>query len=195
MALEKVGRLSVIRGGVPIPSNASFPISTKESAMRRSVALLGAFALFVFLGTGKVRAQEEAVAQDKIPKAVMNALLAKFPKAKIDKCTKAKEGNDIVYDIEFKQEGRNCEADIKENGTYINYEKAIGVKELPKAVRNAIETRYPKSSLKEIMEETEVNGKDEKLSAYEVVLATADKKEVEVRVSPEGKILEDTGAK
>ena len=36
-------------------------------------------------------------------------------------------------------------------------------------------------------------GKDEKLSAYEVVLVTADKKDVEVRVSPDGKILEDTG--
>jgi thiosulfate/3-mercaptopyruvate sulfurtransferase len=52
----------------------------------------------LFIGTVEVRAQEEAVPQDKIPKAVMDALLAKFPKAKIDKCTKAKEGNDIVYD-------------------------------------------------------------------------------------------------
>ena len=45
------------------------------------------------------------------------------------------------------------------------------------------------------MEETEVRGEEEKLSAYEVVLETADKREVEVRVSPKGKILEDTGAK
>lgn len=44
------------------------------------------------------------------------------------------------------------------------------------------------------MEETEVKGKEEKLSAYEVVLETADKKEVELRVSPAGEILEDTGA-
>ena len=162
--------------------------------MRYSVVLLGAFALFLFIGAAKVRAQEEVVPQDKIPKAVMDALLAKFPKAKIDKCTKAKEGNDVVYDIEFKQEGRKCEADIKENGTYINYEKAIEAKDLPKAVSDAIGKKYPKATLKEIMEETEVKGNEEKLSAYEVVLVTADKKEVEVRVSPEGKILEDTGA-
>jgi hypothetical protein len=163
--------------------------------MRRPLVLLGAFALFVFPGTGKTRAQEEAVSVDKIPKAVMDALLAKFPKAKIDKCVKEKEGGDVIYDIEFKQEGRNCEADIKENGTYINYEKAIQANALPRAVRGAIEKRYPKSTMKEIMEETEVNGKSEKLSAYEVVLTTADKKDVEVRVSPDGKILEDTGAK
>ena len=43
------------------------------------------------------------------------------------------------------------------------------------------------------MEETEVKGKVEKLSAYEVVLQLADGREAEVRVSPAGKILEDTG--
>src|SRR5262245_54327498 len=162
--------------------------------MRRSVILLCALAFLFFAGTSHVRAQEEVVPQDKIPKAVMTALLGKFPRAKIDKCTKAKEGEDVVYDIEFKQDGRKCEADIKENGTYINYELAIDAKDLPKAVRDAIEKKYPKATLKEIMEEKEVHGKEERLSAYEVVLVTAEKKELEVRLSPEGKILEDTGA-
>jgi dienelactone hydrolase len=163
--------------------------------MHRSVLLLGAIALFVVVGTRSVRAQEEAVPLDKIPKAVMEALLSKFPKAKIDTCTRAKELGAIVYDIEFlQQNGRKGEADIKENGTYINYEKQIDAKALPKAVRDAIEKRYPKSTLKEIMEETEVTLKNERLSAFEVILATADRKEVEVRVSPDGKILEDTGA-
>ncbi len=161
--------------------------------MCKPVVLLTAFTLFLFVGTAEVRAQEEAVPPDKIPQAVMDALLAKFPAAKIDKCTKAKEGEDIIYDIEFKQEARKCEADIKENGTYINYEKAIQATVLPKAVRDAIDKRYPKATLTEIMEETEVKGNDEKLSAYEVVLVTADKKDAEVRLSPDGKILEDTG--
>lgn len=162
--------------------------------MHQIVVLIAVLALVAFVGTG-LRAKEEPVPVDKIPRAVMDALLAKFPKAKIDKCTKAKEGGDIVYDIEFKEGDRKCEADIKENGTYINYEKAIAAKDLPKAVKDAIEKRYPKSKMTEIMEETEVKGKDEKISAYEVVLETADKKEVEVRVSPEGKILEDSGEK
>jgi hypothetical protein len=163
--------------------------------MRQSVVLLGLFGLLFIVAFRELRAKEEPVPQDKIPKKVMDALLAKFPKAKIDKCVKEKEGDDVVYDIEFKQEGRKCEADIKEDGTYINYEKAIDAKDLPKKCRDAIDKKYPKATLKEIMEETEVKGKDEKLSAYEVVLVTADKKEVEVKVSPEGKILEDTGDK
>jgi Putative beta-lactamase-inhibitor-like, PepSY-like len=162
--------------------------------MRQKFVLFGAFAIFLFIGTSAAQAQEESVPQDKIPKAVMDALLAKFPKAKIDKCTKAKEGDDVIYDIEFKQEARKCEADITEKGIYINYEKAIERKDLPKAVIDAVEKRYPKSTLKEIMEETEVKGKEEKLAAYEVVLLSAKQEEVEVRVSPQGEILEDTGA-
>ena len=162
--------------------------------MCQSVVLLGAFALLLF-GTAEVSAQEQAVPQDKIPKAVMDALKVKFPQAKIDKCHRAKEDNAVVYDIEFKEGERKCEADIKEDGTYINYEKAIAAKDLPKAVKDGVEKKYPKSTLKEIMEETEVKGKEEKLSAYEIVLDTAEKKEVEVRLSPDGKILEDTGEK
>src|SRR5438874_9016882 len=119
--------------------------------MHRRV-VLGALAFILFAGTATVRAQEETVPPDKIPKAVMNALRTKFPKAKIDKCTKAKEGNDIVYDIEFKQEGRKCEADIKEDGTFINYEKEIPVKDLPAAVKKAVTKRYPKATLKQVME-------------------------------------------
>ncbi|MBA4063351.1 MAG: hypothetical protein C0501_06495 [Isosphaera sp.] len=154
-----------------------------------ATAALAAFAL-----TLPARADEEKVPPDKIPKAVMDALQAKFPKAKIDKCTRAKEDGAVVYDIEFTQDGRKCEADIKEDGTYINYEKEIPAKDLPKAARDALDKRYPKATFKEVMEETEVKGKDEKVAAYEVVLETADKKEVEVKVSPDGKILEDSGA-
>jgi hypothetical protein len=163
--------------------------------MRRSIVLLEALALMLIIGITKVRAQEEPVSPNKIPKVVMDALHSKFPNAKIDKCVKEKEGNDVIYDIEFKELGRNCEADIKEDGTYLNYEKAITAKQLPQAVRDGVEKRYPKATMKEIMEETGVMGKDEKISAYEVVLVTADKKEVEVRLSPDGKILEDGAAK
>jgi hypothetical protein len=162
--------------------------------MRQSVHFLLSFALCLVVGAREVRAQEEKVPLDKIPKAVMDALDAKFPKAKIEKCTKAKEGDAVVYDIEMKQaNGKKAEADIKEDGTYINYEKEIAADDLPKAAREAIEKKYPKATFKEILAETEVKGKDEKLAAYEVIVETADKKEIEVKVSPDGKILEDEG--
>lgn len=130
---------------------------------------------------------------DKIPKVVMDALNAKFPKAEIHKWVEEKEGDIVVYDIEFKREGRKFEVDIKEDGTIHNWEKEIADKDLPEAVKKAVETKYPKSTIKEIMEITAVsNGKDA-LEGYEIVLETADKKDVEVTVAPDGIILEDSG--
>jgi hypothetical protein len=133
---------------------------------------------------------------DKIPKKVMNTLKAKFPKAEIHKWTREKEGDIVIYDIEFKQEGRKFEADIKEDGTIHNWEKEVAVQYLPDAVKKAVEKKYPNSVLKEIMEITAVkNGKDER-EGYEIVLETAGKKsEVEVMVAPDGRILEDSGKK
>jgi len=141
---------------------------------------------FVFNGTASSADEKE------IPKKVMDALKAKFPKAEIHKWTKEKEGDAVVYDIEFKENGRKCEADIKEDGTYVNYEREIAAKDLPKAVTDAVEKKYPKATMKEIMEIMEVKGKDDKLEGYEIVLVTADKKEVEVTIAPDGKVLEDS---
>jgi hypothetical protein len=103
-----------------------------------------------------------------------------------------KEGDAVVYDIEFKEGDRKCEADIKEDGTYVNYEREVAAKDLPKAVTEAVEKKYPKAKMTEIMEIMEVKGKQDKLEGYEIVLKTADNKEVEVAIAPDGKILEDS---
>ena len=149
------------------------------------------------LGGPASRAQDkqDKLDLDKIPKKVMDALKTRFPKAEIHKWTKENEGGNVVYDIEFKQEGRKFEADIKEDGTIVNWEKEIAAKDLPDAVKKAVDKKYPKATLKEIMEITEVKDKKEALHGYEVVLLTADRKRVEVTVAPDGKILEDSGAK
>ena len=156
--------------------------------MNRSPVLAGVFALL--LGIAGVRAQEVPVAPDKIPAPVMTALRARFPDAKIDKCVREQEGKDTVYDIEFVQNGRKGEADITAKGVYINFENAITVDSLPKPVRDAIDKSYRGATVVEAMEETEVKGKNEKISAYEVVLKTAAGKQIEVRLSPGCKVLE-----
>jgi hypothetical protein len=138
---------------------------------------------------------EEDLELDKIPEVVMHTLKAKFPKAEIHKWTKEKEGEIVVYDIEFRQVGRKFEADIKEDGTIHNWEKAIEAKDLPTAVKKAVEQKYPESILKEIMVITAVKDGEDALEGYEIVLETADKKELEMMVAPDGKILEDSGEK
>jgi len=143
---------------------------------------------------GKVDVEKKAETDlelDKIPKVVMDALNAKFPKAEIHKWTKEKEDDIVVYDIKFKQEGRKFQADIKEDGTIHNWEKEIADRNLPEAVKKAVETKYPESTIKEIMEITAVKDGNDVLEGYEIVFETVDKKEIEVMVAPEGKILEE----
>ena len=137
-------------------------------------------------------AQDKKLDLDKIPKPVMDTLKAKFPKAAIHKWTMEKEGDKIVYDIEFKQGEQKFEADIFGDGTLHNWEKEIAAKDVPEAVKTAVDKKYPKAAWKEIMQITEVKNGKEVLEGYEIVLETADKKEVEVTVAPDGKILEDS---
>ncbi len=130
---------------------------------------------------------------DKIPQVVMTGLKTRFPKADIHKWTKEKEDDIVVYDIEFKQEGQKFEADIKEDGTIYNWEKEIADKDLPEAVKKTVEVKYPNSTIKEIMEITAVNDGQDMLEGYEIVLVTAENKDIEVTVTPKGIILEDSG--
>lgn len=143
------------------------------------------------LAVCNAQAQDKKPDLSQIPKAVMDTLKAKFPKAEIHKWTKEKEGNDVIYDIEFKQSGQKFEADIKEDGTIHNWEKEIASKDLPDAVRKVVEQKFPKAKLREIMQVTEVKDKKDVLEGYEIVLETADKKAIEIMVAPDGKILEE----
>ena len=150
----------------------------------------------LFLAMPPASAQDKGKPDvDKIPKKVMDALKAKFPNPEIQKWTKEKEGDIVLYDIEFKQGGRKFEADIKEDGTIHNWEKEIPVKDLPAAVRKAVDTRYRNAVLKEVMAITAVKDGKDALEGYEIVLETADKKGVEVTVAPNGRVLEDSGEK
>jgi uncharacterized membrane protein YkoI len=155
------------------------------------MTILIGFFLAVTVSSGQEK--KETASQVVLPKKVMEALNIKFPKALIDKQSLEKEDDRKVYDIEFTQEGVKYEVDIFADGTIYNWEKAITADELPAAVTMAIEKKYPKATLKEIMAITETKEGNESLEGYEIVLLAADKKEHEVTVAPDGKILEESG--
>jgi hypothetical protein len=139
-------------------------------------------------------AQGGQPAASRIPEKVMETLKKRFPAAEIHKWTRETENNVVLYDIEFTQQGRKLEADIKDDGSIENWERAIAAGDLPAAVRQSVEKQYPGATLSEVMAVTAVHGGKESLEGYEVVLKTAAGKDVEVTVAPDGKILEDSGA-
>ena len=124
----------------------------------------------------------------KVPKPVMDGLSAKFPMAEIHKWTVEKEGGKVIYDFEFKFNGMNYEADIKEDGTIHNWEKAISDTDLPQAIRKVMYGKYPKATFKEVLEIK--NGMDV-IEGYEVVFISADKTEMELLFAPDGKIIDE----
>lgn len=160
--------------------------------MRR---LLGGVLAGLLVLASAASGQEKKGEKVDIPKKVMDALKAKFPKAEVDKVTKEKEGNDVVYDIEFKQDGRKFEADIKEDGTIVNWEREVKASDVPDAAKKAVEKKYPKGTWKVVMEVIDIKDGKETPGGFEITLETADKKEVEVVVMADGKITEDTGEK
>jgi hypothetical protein len=155
--------------------------------------LVGGLFTGVLAGLALTPPVARAQSQEQIPAKVMDALKARFPKPEIHKWTREKEGDVVLYDIEFQQEGRKFEADIREDGVIDNWERQIAAADLPEAVTKAVQTKYPKSTMKEIMAVTAVKNGQDVLEGYEVVLQTAEKKDVEVTVAPDGKILEEGG--
>jgi hypothetical protein len=148
---------------------------------------------FTFFAILTLATANAVMAADTIPANVMATLTAKFPQAKIDKWSKEKEDGKQVFDIEFRQGERKFEADIFADGTIHNWEQQIAPADLPPAVMKTLNQNFPNAALKEIMAVTEVTGGAERLDGYEVVVARAHKRDVELTIAPDGRVLEGPG--
>jgi hypothetical protein len=145
-------------------------------------------AVAVFVLTVPVRADEEKVPLDKVPKAVLDAAKKRFPKAEVVGASKEKEDNKTVYEIELKLDGKKIDVTLTEEGAITTIEQQIDAKDLPKAVSEALDKKYPKAAFKIVESVTKVKDGNEKLEYYEVLLVTAEKKEIEVEILADGKI-------
>lgn len=158
--------------------------------MRAFVTGLGFVAgLALLLSAGAVRAdeKEEKIPLDKVPKAVLDALKAMYPDAELVSAEKEIEDGKTIYEVAIKNKGQKIEASFTPEGKFVEAEKAIDVKDLPKTVTDAIEAKYPKATIKRAEEVT----KPDNFLGYEVVIETADKKKFEIELDAKGKILEE----
>jgi uncharacterized membrane protein YkoI len=126
---------------------------------------------------------EKKVPLDKVPKAVLDAVKAKFEGADIKGASTEKEDGKLVYEISLVHKGRKTDVTLTPEGKIVSVEKEIKTDELPKAVAEALESKYPKAKIK-LAEEVSEGGKIK----YEVLLETADKGTVEVVFDPSGKV-------
>jgi uncharacterized membrane protein YkoI len=130
--------------------------------------------------------KEEKVPLDKVPKAVLKAVKAKFKGAELVGAQTEKDGDKLVYEINLKDKGQAVEVSVTPDGKIVSIEKTIAAKDLPRPVSEAINSKYPKAKYKRVEELTE-DGK----TSYEVLIVTAEKKTFEVVLEPSGKIVKE----
>jgi len=146
----------------------------------RTLACLGLLA-----AVAAVRADEEKVPLDKVPPAVIKAVKDKFPAATLKQAEKEVEDGKTTYEIGLDDAGRNVDVSLKEDGTIIEVEKEIAVKDLPKAVVDGVKAKYPKATIKKAEEITKKG-----TTNFEVVITEGNRSR-ELVLDKTGKILDD----
>lgn len=131
---------------------------------------------------------------DKVPEKILAAIKARFPAAELKSVEKEVENGKVVFDVELTEKGRKYELDLLEDGTILEVEKEVALKDFPAEGPKAIEAKYPKATIKEIMEVNKVKDKVETPDHYEVTLELADKTSKEVLVSLDGKTVTEEKA-
>ena len=134
------------------------------------------------------RDDEQKVALDKLPKAVMDAVKAKFPTADLKGAAKETENGKTSYEVTLTLNKANHDVILTPEGKITAIEKVIATDDLPKVVGAAIKAKYATASIKSA---EQLSDGDDKITAYEVVLVMADKKELEVKLDPAGKVLNE----
>jgi hypothetical protein len=158
----------------------------------RSLALT---ALTTLILAAPSRADEEKVPLDKVPQAVREAAKKRFPKAEMKEASKEVADGKTTYEITFKENGKNIDVTLTPEGTITLIEKEVAFKDLPKAVAATFNEKYPKAKFGIIEAVIKVVDGKETLDYYEAHLTTADKKEIEAEVLPNGKLKKATETK
>lgn len=154
--------------------------------MRTIVCLVLAVALgFTFTS---VRADEEKVPLGKLPKPITESVKKRFPKGELTEASKETEDGKTVYEVTVKDGKQKIDVTLTAEGVITTLEKTIDAKDLPKAVRDALEAKYPKAVTKIAEEVVKVKDGKESIDYYEALLETADKKRVEVEITANGTI-------
>jgi Putative beta-lactamase-inhibitor-like, PepSY-like len=150
------------------------------------IGLAAVFGLVVVLTTARAEEKEESVALDKVPKAVIDAVKAKFAGVTITEASKEEEDGKTFYELALTFQGHKLDVLAQSDGKIVEVERQIETGDLPKPVAVSVKAKYPKGSIKKAEEVTKGT-----VTSFEVIIGTGDREEREIVLDPQGKILED----
>jgi biopolymer transport protein ExbD len=156
--------------------------------MQRFVCGLWIVTMLGTLMQTATRADEENIGIDKLPKAVVDAVKAKYPDAKLVAAEKETQKDKTFYEVTIKSKGRDIELLLTAEGKLVSVEQRIDAADLPRAVAQALKKKYTKGTIK-AAEETVKGDK----ATYAVLLETdvtidKEKQKVQVQLTADGKI-------
>lgn len=143
-------------------------------------------------------AKDEAKAKVELPEAVVKALAAAFPNATIDEVEAGEENGLKIFEVELKAGGAEIEVDVAPDGTILEIETEIALKDVPAAAAAVIAKAAEGAKIDEVCKEEALaevkDGKIVKLAApkitYEAELKKGDLKG-EIEVAADGTIVEE----
>ena len=142
--------------------------------------------LITFLiALGQVHASEKEVSKHQVPKAVLEAFEKAYPNAKEVEFEQEMIEGKAVYEVEYKENGREYEILYDSNGTVLQIEETLDVKALPAPIIQAITKAYPQATIEDA---ERVMKPDGTVTVYEVEIKTEGKK-LELELDANGKIL------
>lgn len=136
--------------------------------------------------------QEEAIAADSVPAAVMSAVRARFPNASVNEAARESKDGKTFYEVSLTDGSRKIDVTATPEGQLVAIEGALAVSDLPASVTQSLAAKYPGATYQIIEDVITTEGGAERLAYYEVLVETADKKLVEVEIAPDGKVLKET---
>lgn len=160
--------------------------------MTRFATRWGLGLLVAAAAAGSAHADEQKVELKDVPPAVQAAVKARFPKGTMSEASKEEEKGKTVYEVEVKDGDAEYDVAASADGKILEVEKEVEIAALPKAITAAVEAKYPGATIKEaeaLLIPDKAGSTD--TESYELAVTLSTKKTRELKVSPEGKILED----
>jgi hypothetical protein len=135
------------------------------------------------------QADEENIPLDKLPRAVVDAVKDKFPDAKLVAAEKETRDGKVFYEVMLKNKDLSIEMLLTPEGKIVVIEQPIPARELPKAVRKAIDDSFPKATVKSVEETTREDKKTYGVLLENDQMIGKEKQKVQLQLTSEGKVI------
>ncbi len=131
-------------------------------------------------------AQETEIKKADVPKPVLEAFEKAHPSVKDVKYEKEMRDGKPFYFFEYKEGGKEMEFIYAADGTLVEMEQEIDIKDLPANIADMVKKEHPTA---EIFEVEKVMKADKALIGYEVDIKEGDAKKISLYYDTTGKLI------